>query len=60
VALSAKPASGEELESERLKTKFGAALIERDRLLFAAPVEFDVLPALRAGDYMRSPRSPGR
>jgi transposase len=29
-ALSAKPASGEELESERLKVKLGAALIERD------------------------------
>ena len=31
-ALSAKPASGEELESERLKAKLGAALIERDLL----------------------------
>ena len=31
-ALSTKPASGEELESERLKTKLGAALIERDLL----------------------------
>ena len=29
-ALSTKPASGEELESERLKAKLGAALIERD------------------------------
>ena len=31
-ALSAKPASGEELASERLKAKLGAALIERDLL----------------------------
>ena len=31
-ALSAKPASGEELESEQLKAKLGAALIERDLL----------------------------
>ena len=31
-ALSAKPASGEELESERLKAKLGAALIKRDLL----------------------------
>ena len=31
-ALSAQPASGEELESERLKAKLGAALIERDLL----------------------------
>jgi transposase len=31
-ALSRKPASGEELESERLKAKLGAALIERDLL----------------------------
>ena len=31
-ALSTKPASGEELESERLKAKLGAALIERDLL----------------------------
>ena len=31
-ALSVKPASGEELESERLKAKLGAALIERDLL----------------------------
>src|SRR6476469_8121244 len=31
-ALSAKPASGEELESERLKAKRGAALIKRDLL----------------------------
>ena len=30
--LSTKPASGEELESERLKAKLGAALIERDLL----------------------------
>ena len=32
VALSTKPATGEELESERLKAKLGAALIERDLL----------------------------
>ena len=31
-ALSAKPCSGEELESERLKAKLGAALIKRDLL----------------------------
>jgi hypothetical protein len=31
-ALSMKPASGEERESERLKAKLGAALIERDLL----------------------------
>jgi transposase len=31
-ALSTKPPSGEELESERLKSKLGAALIERDLL----------------------------
>ena len=31
-ALSTKPASGEELESERLKARLGAALIERDLL----------------------------
>src|SRR5215213_5882740 len=31
-ALSTKPTSGEELESERLKAKLGAALIERDLL----------------------------
>ena len=31
-ALSTKPASGEALEGERLKTKLGAALIERDLL----------------------------
>jgi transposase len=31
-ALSTKAASGEELESERLKAKLGAALIERDLL----------------------------
>lgn len=31
-ALSTKPASGEELESGRLKAKLGAALIERDLL----------------------------
>jgi transposase len=31
-ALTAKPASGEELESGRLKAKLGAALIERDLL----------------------------
>jgi len=31
-ALSTKPASGEELESERMKAKLGAALIERDLL----------------------------
>ena len=31
-ALSSKPASGEELESERLKAKLGAALIERELL----------------------------
>src|ERR687890_2614779 len=31
-ALRTKPASGEELESERLKAKLGAALIERDLL----------------------------
>jgi transposase len=31
-ALSTKPATGEELASERLKAKLGAALIERDLL----------------------------
>jgi transposase len=31
-ALTTKPSSGEELESARLKTKLGAALIERDLL----------------------------
>jgi transposase len=31
-ALASKPASGEELESDRLKAKLGAALIERDLL----------------------------
>jgi transposase len=31
-ALATKPASGEELESHRLKAKLGAALIERDLL----------------------------
>src|SRR3984957_6707169 len=31
-ALATKPASGEELESDRLKAKLGAALIERDLL----------------------------
>jgi len=31
-ALSTKPASGDERESERLKAKLGAALIERDLL----------------------------
>ena len=31
-ALATKPVSGEELESERLKAKLGAALIERDLL----------------------------
>jgi transposase-like protein len=31
-ALTTKPVSGEELESERLKAKLGAALIERDLL----------------------------
>ena len=31
-ALSTKPASGEELERERLKARLGAALIERDLL----------------------------
>src|SRR5215217_5194476 len=31
-ALTMKPASGEELESDRLKAKLGAALIERDLL----------------------------
>ena len=31
-ALSTKPAIGDELESERLKAKLGAALIERDLL----------------------------
>jgi transposase-like protein len=31
-ALTSKPASGEELQSERLKAKLGAALIERDLL----------------------------
>ena len=31
-ALATKPASGEELASERLKAKLGAALIERDLL----------------------------
>jgi transposase len=30
--LASKPATGEELENERLKTKLGAALIERDLL----------------------------
>jgi putative transposase len=32
VALTTKPATGEELESDRLKAKLGAALIERDLL----------------------------
>ena len=31
-ALTTKPVSGEELESDRLKAKLGAALIERDLL----------------------------
>ena len=31
-ALATRPGSGEELESERLKAKLGAALIERDLL----------------------------
>jgi transposase-like protein len=31
-SLATKPASGEELESERLKAKLGAALIDRDLL----------------------------
>jgi transposase-like protein len=31
-ALTAKPATGEELASDRLKAKLGAALIERDLL----------------------------
>jgi transposase len=31
-ALTTKPVSGEELQSERLKAKLGAALIERDLL----------------------------
>ena len=31
-ALTTKPATGEELESDRLKAKLGAALIERDLL----------------------------
>ena len=31
-ALTTKPAAGEELESERLKARLGAALIERDLL----------------------------
>jgi transposase-like protein len=31
-ALATKPASGEELESDRLKAKLGEALIERDLL----------------------------
>ena len=31
-ALTTKPAAGESLESERLKTRLGAALIERDLL----------------------------
>src|ERR1700745_2693556 len=31
-ALATKPATGEELESDRLKAKLGAALIERDLL----------------------------
>ena len=31
-ALASRPGSGEELESERLKAKLGAALIERDLL----------------------------
>ena len=31
-ALTAKPTSGEELESDRLKARLGAALIERDLL----------------------------
>jgi hypothetical protein len=31
-ALTTKPTSGEELESERLKAKLGAALIDRDLL----------------------------
>jgi transposase-like protein len=32
-ALSTKPGSGEELESERLKARLGQALIERDLLV---------------------------
>ena len=32
VALTTKPAAGEDLESERLKARLGAALIERDLL----------------------------
>lgn len=39
-ALSATPASGEELESERLQAKLGAALIERD-LLHEKPARED-------------------
>jgi transposase len=31
-ALTTKPAAGEELESDRLKARLGAALIERDLL----------------------------
>ena len=31
-ALTTKPATGEELESDRLKAKLGAALIERELL----------------------------
>jgi hypothetical protein len=31
-ALTTKPATGEELENERLKSRLGAALIERDLL----------------------------
>ena len=31
-ALTTKPAAGEDLESERLKARLGAALIERDLL----------------------------
>jgi len=31
-ALTAKPTTGEDLESDRLKTRLGAALIERDLL----------------------------
>jgi len=31
-ALTTKPATGEELESDRLKARLGAALIERDLL----------------------------
>src|SRR3954464_15943628 len=44
-ALSTKPASGEELESGRLKAKLGAALIERE-LLYEKIALLEAIPAL--------------